>query len=83
EMGSNCRIYHHVTLAAETYIGSPFKIRLGNNVTIGAHSIVVARSNTDLTIGDGSVLGAGSVLTKSIPAGEVWIGNPAKKLRSI
>jgi serine O-acetyltransferase len=82
EMGSNCRIYHHVTLAAETYIGSPFKIRLGNNVTIGAHSIVVARSNTDLTIGDGSVLGAGSVLTKNIPAGEVWIGNPARKLRT-
>ena len=82
EMGSNYRIYHHVTLAAETYIGSPFKIRLGNNVTIGAHSIVVARSNTDLTIGDGSVLGAGSVLTKSIPAGEVWIGNPARKLRT-
>jgi serine O-acetyltransferase len=83
EIGSNCRIYHHVTLASETWIGSPFKIRLGNNVTIGAHSIVVGRSNTDLTIGDGSVLGAGSVLTKSIPPGEVWVGNPAKKLRMV
>ena len=39
EIGSNCRIYHHVTLATGTWIGSPFKIRLGNNVTIGAHSI--------------------------------------------
>jgi serine O-acetyltransferase len=83
EMGSNCRIYHHVTLAAETYIGSPFKIRLGNTVTIGAHSIVVGRSNTDLTIGEGSILGAGAVLTKSIPPGEVWTGNPARKLRNI
>ena len=83
EIGSNCRIYHHVTLASETWIGSPFKIRLGNDVTIGAHSIVVGRSNTDLTIGDGSFLGAGAVLTKSMPPGEVWAGNPAKKLRMV
>jgi serine O-acetyltransferase len=83
EIGSNCRIYHHVTLASETWIGSPFKVWLGNNVTIGAHSIVLARSNIDLTVGDGSILGAGSVLTKSIPPGEVWAGNPARKLRTI
>ena len=83
EIGSNCRIYHHVTLASESYLGSPFKIVLGKGVTIGAHSIVVGRSNTSLTIGDGSFLGAGAVLTKNIPPGEVWAGNPAKKLRLV
>ena len=83
EIGSNCRIYHHVTLASESWLGSPFKITLGNDVTIGAHSIVVGRSNTNLTIGDGSFLGAGAVLTKNIPPGEVWAGNPAKKLRMV
>jgi serine O-acetyltransferase len=83
EIGSNCRIYHHVTLASESFLGSPFKIVLGNDVTIGAHSIVVGRSNTNLTIGDGSFLGAGAVLTKNIPPGEVWAGNPAKKLRMV
>ena len=83
EIGSNCRIYHHVTLASESYLGSSFKIVLGNDVTIGAHSIVVGRSNTSLTIGDGSFLGAGAVLTKNIPPGEVWAGNPARKLRMI
>jgi acetyltransferase-like isoleucine patch superfamily enzyme len=31
-------------------------------------------------IGRGAVLGAGSVLTKSIPAFEVWAGNPARKI---
>ena len=81
EIGDNCRIYHHVTLAAETWIGSPFKIVLGRNVTIGAHTIVVARQNTTLTIGDDAYIGAGSVLTKDVPAGEVWAGNPARKLR--
>jgi serine acetyltransferase len=79
-IGDRCQIYHHVTLAAESAIGSEHFIVLGNNVVIGAHSIVVARSNTSLTIGDGAVLGAGSVLTKSIPAGEVWAGNPARPL---
>jgi UDP-2-acetamido-3-amino-2,3-dideoxy-glucuronate N-acetyltransferase len=33
-----------------------------------------------LTIGSHSVLAAGSVLTKDLPAGEVWAGNPAKYL---
>lgn len=81
EIGDGCRIYHHVTLAAETWIGSPYKIILGKGVTIGAHSIVVARGDTSLTIGEGAYLGAGSVLTKDIPPGEVWAGNPARKLR--
>lgn len=80
EIGDDCRIYHHVTLAAETWIGSPFKIIVGNNVTIGAHTIIVARQNTTLTIGDGSYIGAGSVLTKDVPAFEMWAGNPARKL---
>jgi serine acetyltransferase len=82
-IGDGCRIYHHVTLAAESAIGSEHRIVLGRNVTIGAHSVVIARSNTTLTIGDGSVLGAGSVLTRDIPPGEVWAGNPARKIRDI
>lgn len=78
-IGKRCRIYHHVTLAAETWIGSPHFITLEDDVTIGAHSIVVARSNTSLTIGRNSFLGAGSVLTKNIPPFEIWAGNPARK----
>lgn len=79
-VGKNCRIYHHVTLAAESAIGSPHRIILGDNVTIGAHSIVVARSNSTLCIGDNSTLGAGSVLIGDIPPNEVWAGNPARKI---
>ena len=82
KIGDRCRIYHHVTLAAESVIGSENFIILGSDVTIGAHSIVVARSNTSLTIGDGATLGAGSVLTKSIPAGETWVGVPAREVGS-
>lgn len=36
-----------------------------------------------VTVGDGSVIGAGSVVTKDIPAGVVAVGNPCKVLRKI
>ena len=82
-IGHRCRIYHHVTLAAETWIGSPHFITVEDGATIGAHSIVVARPNTALTIGRSAVLGAGSVLTKSIPPFEIWAGNPAHKIGDV
>ncbi|MEX2015609.1 MAG: acyltransferase [Candidatus Hydrogenedentales bacterium] len=36
-----------------------------------------------VTVGAGAVVGAGSVVTKSIPAGEIWAGNPARRIRSV
>lgn len=46
---------------------------------IGACSIVLK----GVTIGKNSVVGAGSVVTKSIPDNEVWAGNPAKFIRKV
>lgn len=54
-------------------------VTIGEDVFIGAHSIVLK----GVAIGDRSIVGAGSVVTKSIPADEVWGGNPAKKIRSL
>lgn len=82
-IGHRCRVYHHVTLAGETWIGSPHFITLEDDVTLGAHSIIVARPNSSLTIGQRSTLGAGSVLTKSIPPFEIWAGNPARKIGDV
>lgn len=50
-----------------------------DGVFIGAHSIILKGVN----IGKYSVVGAGSVVTKSIPSGEVWAGNPARYIRSV
>jgi serine O-acetyltransferase len=83
KIGDRCRIYHHVTLAAESRIGSDHFIILEDGVTIGAHSIVIARANSTLRIGKGSVVGANAVVTKDVPAGEVWAGNPARLLRKV
>jgi UDP-3-O-[3-hydroxymyristoyl] glucosamine N-acyltransferase len=33
-----------------------------------------------LTIGKGATVGMGAVVVKDIPAGETWVGNPARKL---
>ena len=54
-------------------------VRIGNNVWIGAGAIILP----GITIGDDSVIGAGSIVTKDIPAGVVAVGNPCCVLRPI
>jgi serine acetyltransferase len=53
--------------------------RLGARCWIGAHVTILK----GVSIGDGTVVGAGSVVTKSLPAGVIAVGNPAKVLREI
>lgn len=50
-----------------------------HGATIGAGSTVLC----GITIGEKAMIGAGSVVTKDIPAGELWVGNPAKFVRKI
>lgn len=54
-------------------------VRIGRNVWIGAGAIILPGT----TIGDNSVIGAGSVVTHAIPANVVAVGNPCKVLREI
>ena len=54
-------------------------VRIGHNVWIGANSVVLP----GVTIGDNSVIGAGSVVTRDIPANVVAVGNPCRVLREI
>jgi acetyltransferase-like isoleucine patch superfamily enzyme len=52
--------------------------RVGKNCFIGGGAIILPGVN----IGDGSVVGAGSVVSKDVPAGCVVAGNPARVIRS-
>jgi UDP-2-acetamido-3-amino-2,3-dideoxy-glucuronate N-acetyltransferase len=46
--------------------------------SIGAGAVILP----GLTVGEGAMIGAGAVVTKSVPDGETWAGNPARRLGS-
>jgi acetyltransferase-like isoleucine patch superfamily enzyme len=54
-------------------------IVIGRNVWIGMRSLIMR----GLTIGDNSIVAAGSVVTKSVPANTLVAGNPAVAIREI
>ncbi len=54
-------------------------VRLGNDVFVGVNSVILR----DVTIGDYSIVGAGSVVTKDVPPNVVVAGNPAKIIREL
>lgn len=81
EFGANCIIGHDAVLFCHAIEGRHFtlsRIRVGDNVTIGATAVVMC----GVTIGDGAIVSAGAVVLKDtrIGAGEVWGGVPAKRL---
>lgn len=51
--------------------------RVERGASIGSNATILC----GVTIGAGAVVGAGSVVTKSVPAGETWAGNAARRLR--
>ena len=54
-------------------------ITIGNNVWIGANAVLLP----GVHVGDNTVIGAGSVVTKDIPANVVAVGNPCKPIKEI
>ena len=59
--------------------GAARPVHIKEGVFVGACSIVLK----GVTIGEHSVIGAGSVVTHDIPPNEVWAGNPAVFVRKI
>lgn len=54
-------------------------VHIRDNAFIGAKSIILK----GVTIGENSIVAAGSVVTKSIPSNQIWGGNPAKFIRNL
>ncbi|MFC6322410.1 sugar O-acetyltransferase [Companilactobacillus baiquanensis] len=87
--GDNCMVGPNVTFATAIHPVSP-KLResklqynkpitIEKNVWIGASATILP----GVTVGEGSIIGAGSVVTKDVESNVVVVGNPARKIRSI
>lgn len=86
-IGGGCKIYdsdfhsidfEHRMQRPDTHIKTK-SILIKEGAFIGAQSIILK----GVTIGKHSVVGAGSVVTKDIPDGEIWGGNPAVFIRKV
>ena len=82
-IGPNCSLY---TAIHPTEPGprrakweSAAPIALGDNVWLGG-SVVVCPG---VTIGENSIIGAGAVVTRSVPANSIAVGNPARVIRAL
>jgi maltose O-acetyltransferase len=82
-IGPNVGLFsgNHATEAEERAVGGliPKPITIGRRVWICGNVSVVP----GVTIGDDTIIGAGSVVTRDIPAGVVAAGNPCRVLREI
>ena len=81
--GPRVSIYtaRHAFDAKERGAGACFakKVKIGNNVWVAANVVILG----GVTIGDNAVIGAGSVVTKDIPANYLAYGVPCKPIREI
>lgn len=50
--------------------------KLGDRVRVGVNASILPF----VTVGEGARIGAGAVVTKNVPAGETWVGNPARPI---
>ncbi|MBT2518463.1 acyltransferase [Streptomyces sp. ISL-90] len=89
DIGANCLLGPHVSVFTENHRFSerevPIReqgeerrsVSIGDNVWIGAQSVILA----GVTLGSNSIIGAGAVVSKSVEADSIYVGNPARKVR--
>ena len=87
EIGDGSLIGHNTTIATLNHDFNPDKranlhpspVKIGKKVWIGSDCTILP----GVEIGDGAVIGAGSVVTKNVPANSIAVGNPARVIKQI
>ncbi|WP_417829788.1 sugar O-acetyltransferase [Thalassospira sp.] len=79
-LGPNVQIYcadhHRDPELRKQHLEIARPVTIGENVWIGGAAIILP----GVTIGDEAIVGAGSVVTRDVPAGATVVGNPAKPI---
>jgi acetyltransferase-like isoleucine patch superfamily enzyme len=75
---------NHRAILGTPYFHTPWDetrtgVTLGANVWVGANCVLLPGT----TIGDNSLIAAGSVVNKDVPANEIWGGVPARRLKEV
>lgn len=78
-IGPNVTFTNDLYPRSKQYPKEYAKTILKRGCSIGANSSILC----GVTIGENAMIGAGSVVTKDVPDGELWFGNPAKFVRNI
>jgi len=87
QIGHNCMLAEHVYITDadwhdvhhRIYPGKRAPVVLGDNVWVGDRAAIFK----GVTIGDNSIIGACSVVTRDVPANSIAAGNPAKVVKAI
>jgi len=86
-IGDNVKVFQGVTIGfADEYLrpdqmpGERGRIVVEDDVVVGAGAKILHKYGQTLVIGRGALIGANAVVVKSVPAGEVWAGVPARKV---
>ncbi|WP_461450152.1 serine acetyltransferase [Mucilaginibacter sp.] len=76
-IGNNCTLRQSTTIGNKTNKRANYLTKspvIGNNVDIGCNVCIIG----DVNIGDNVIIGAGSVIVKSIPSNSIVVGNPGR-----